>query len=176
MLDPKDAAWELLTFAIADPAVPLVHADQNAPRPAPPFATLDIMAERPIADDVLGELDDDGAGTRYAQSAATAAVTFFGRGSYARAKALWLRLSSARVVEKAELLGMGIGRRLAMRDETALVDAVQREERAACEFEILWLASVPDAPGLIASATIEARVSGAVAVPGFVQTIEIEEG
>jgi hypothetical protein len=148
-----DPFWTLLAPIVA-PA-PLIHADQNGPRPPKPYATLDIVNAGAAAWLVEHEPGPAGLATFTEHRLVTVEVQFFGQGAQERASALGLRLRLPRHVDRAEALRIGIGVVGGATSLSALLDETQYEDRSVVEFTAHVAADVEDDVGLIEHADFE---------------------
>lgn len=175
-----DAFWTLLAPVMADLGIPpasLVMADQNAPRPAKPYATLDVTDAG--AAPWLIELEPDEAGNaRFVEHRlANVEVQFYGQGAQERAGALGMRLRLPSNVNRAVALGIGVGTVRGATGISVLLNETQRETRGLLEFTAHVAAELTDNIGLIERVVldcppghqhvIDAPVRQTYAAPGY---------
>lgn len=177
-----EAALQALLAPIVAP-VPLIFANQNAPRPAKPYATLDVQDTRPAAWLVEGEPDADGNATFREHALVNVEVQFFGTGAVERARDLGRRLRLPRHANRATALGLGIARVIAARDVPFLLNETQYEARGVLEFTAYHLAELTDDLGRVERVELQrdpgaepGGASGADDAPGCSHTIEAPAG
>ncbi len=132
----RSAVWRLVEPIVAP--LPLIWAEQNAPRPTPPFLALRLATAKPSENDTHGEINADGAREVDNQMAATLEVQAFGFDAGDIVGALAQRLRFDEHVARACELGIAVGRRLSLRNLTALLAGSQFEGRGLLEVEILF--------------------------------------
>jgi hypothetical protein len=137
-----DPFWSLLAPIVA-PA-PLIHADQNGPRPPKPYATLDITSTGAAPWLVEHAPGVDGVSTFTEHRTANVEVQFYGDGAQARAAALGLRLRLPTQVDRATALGIGIGTVRGASSLAVLMNETQYESRSVVEFTAHVTASAED--------------------------------
>lgn len=148
-----DPFWTLLAPIVA-PAT-LILADGNGPRPAKPYATLDVTEAGAAPWLVEGPPDANGVAAFTEHATANVEVQFYGEGAQGRAKALGQRLRLPTAVDRAAALGIGIGTVRPATSLSALLNETQREERSVVEFTAHVTDAVAEAVGLIEHAEVE---------------------
>lgn len=129
--------------------VPLVHAQQNAPRPAKPYATLDVRNNGASGWLIEGGPDANGNATFLEQRVVSAEVQFFGLGAMDSASALGVKLRTPRQASRAASLGVPIARVRGALDATFLLNENQYEDRGILEFTAHHTGEIEDEVGLI---------------------------
>lgn len=143
-----DTALQTLLAPIIAP-VPLVFAQQNAPRPAKPYATLDVRNNGAAGWIIEGGPDDNGVAQFFEQRVINAEVQFFGVGAMERASDLGLRLRMPSQASRAAQLGVPIARVRGAIDATFLMNETQYEDRGILEFTAHHTGEMDDDVGLI---------------------------
>ena len=153
-----DPFWSLLAPILAP--VPLIMADQNAPRPAKPYATLDVTNAG--AARWLTELPPDAAGNaRFVEHRlANVEVQFYGADAQDRASDLGMRLRLPRHVNRAVDLGLGVAVVNGATSVAVLMNENQYEQRGILEFTCHVGVEITDEVGLIEHTETEGEYDG----------------
>jgi hypothetical protein len=145
-------------YALLAPLSPkpsgLIWTDQNGPRPAKPYSTLNIRTTTPLSP-VKDPVESDG--TQQIAQLALRHVEweFYGLNASELAEAAALRLRTETTADRAKVLGLGICRVSAYAQTDILLNTSQFEQRAIIEIEVYDSNILVDDVGLIEGVDID---------------------
>lgn len=149
----RERAWEVLAPMLAPH--PLIGANQNGPRPARPYASLDVRSLASARHLIRRAPDENGVALYREDGRATVEVMFHGEGSMDRARAFRQRLRAGAAVNRALARGLSVGPVLALNSVPELLNNDEYEERASFEFALLYAEEFEEAAGLIERVEID---------------------
>lgn len=135
--------------------IPVILSRQNAPRPAKPYAALDVQDNGAAAWLVEGPSDANGNAVFTEHRRVSAEVQLFGQGAMDRGSDLGMRLRLPRHVDRAIALGVSVARVHGSTNATLLLNEDQYEERGIFEFTAYHAARITDDLGLIEHADLD---------------------
>lgn len=149
----RDALYDW-AFTLTTPKK-VVWLNQNAPRPAPPYLTLQVTPAAQIAQDYVYSPGTSGTSLIVGNREFTLMIQYFGAGGYDVLERLGSSLEAPSIQQFFTTKGLAIVRRLPTIDITALVDT-RYEERYAMDIQFRTYSEYLDVVGLIESVKAEA--------------------
>lgn len=137
--------WSL--FSAATP-VPIIHANQNAPRPPKPYIDMRLTMGVPYPVH-HGRVSDDGVRAISSHRDVTVQLQVYGDGSWGIAEGLALSLSKESLIDLSETLNISINDQVRIQDVPMLLDTATYESRAILDLQATYTASVIDDVGFI---------------------------
>ncbi|MGB3276115.1 MAG: hypothetical protein WBA82_08000 [Castellaniella sp.] len=119
---------------------PTVFANENGPRPAKQFSTIEISPSAPHPVE-HGQVDGDGNRKSFASRVVEVQIQCYGPGAWGRADALALRIHSEAAQDASESLDIGILSVDRIQDVPALVDKIHYEERTILDLTCHYVGS-----------------------------------
>jgi hypothetical protein len=147
----------------------VVWAKENAPRPAPPFAVLDIIAGPSTVGPAEERYKQQDTFTYAVRKRATLNVQVFAVDALVRAAAVEAAIELPSRQSILQAAGIAVWGSEGVRDLTGLLDTAF-EPRAGLDLFISWPEPADDAPGEIRSV----HVTGSAGSTGIDQTMDIE--
>lgn len=140
-----DDFWSL--FSAATP-VPIIHANQNAPRPSKPYIDMRLAVGVPYPVH-HGRVNDDGMRAISSHRDVSVQLQVYGEGSWDIAESLALSLSKESLIDMSETLNISINDQVRIQDVPMLLDAATYESRAIVDLQATYTAAVIDDVGFI---------------------------
>ncbi|EHK65298.1 phage neck terminator protein [Achromobacter arsenitoxydans] len=156
-MDPQDAIFELIEAAAG--GVLVVFADENGPRPRPPYIALAVRWDQASSVEA-GPVLDDGMQSVRQHDDASVELQAYGPSAFERLGELGLKLRHALYEERAEALGLAVFEIGRLQNIPVLRDAVRYERRGVLELGIRYARSFAAPVGRVDAVKVEFSASG----------------
>ncbi|MFC3227333.1 LIC_12616 family protein [Marinibaculum pumilum] len=138
----------------------VIRADQNAPRPATPFATVKVLADAPVGHAHIADVDDDGIVRIGQDSELTVSLQVFGGEAMDLAQALQRSLDRTTVQEDFRRAGLVYVDLLTPVSDTTAVTGSGFESRAQFDLRFRTATEITDDVGLIETVIGTGTING----------------
>lgn len=142
----KTKLWAMLQPILAEP---VIWADQNAPRPALPYATMRLSTVPRVGTPHYADPDANGIQTVYAMRESVLQVQRFGTDSVGALETFTDKVLLQTNLDKFSVLKIALFSVSPVTDVALLLNDLATEPRASVELSIRWVSDVTDDVGLI---------------------------